>query len=235
MFGLGNPSRATSTCRSPLLCIGVATGLIVACGSEREEASGEGSPLLRPQSAGMTATAPDSFTVRFETSAGDFVVLARRHWAPRGVDRFYGLVRHGFYDGVRFFRVLEGFVAQFGIHGDPEISAVWRGATIADDPVVATNRRGTLSFATSGRDSRTTQIFINSRDNTELDRMGFAPFGEAVEGMEVVDALHSGYGEGAPAGPGPRQDRIQSEGNAYLQESFPELDYVRRAMIEARF
>lgn len=181
----------------------------------------------------MARTAPDSFTVRFETSAGDFTVLVRRAWAPNGADRFYNLVRHGFYDGVHFFRVLEGFVAQFGIHGDPEVSAAWRDATIPDDPVVAGNERGTLTFATRGANSRTTQLFINYRDNSQLDAMGFAPIGEVVEGMEVVDRLYAGYGEGLPRGGGPDQAKIQEEGNVYLETSFPRLDQVERATIVA--
>lgn len=188
-------------------------------------------PLLNPGSPEMNATAPDTFRVAFRTSEGRFLVEVRRAWAPRGADRFYNLVRHGFYDGVRFFRVLEGFVAQFGISGDPRISRAWEDATIADDPVRHENVRGTLSFATSGRDSRTTQVFINLGDNGRLDDMGFAPFGQVVEGMDVVGSLYAGYGEGAPRGQGPRQDRIQSEGNEYLKAEFPELDYVERARI----
>lgn len=181
----------------------------------------------------MARAAPDSFRVRFETSAGDFTVLVRRAWAPNGADRFYNLVRHGFYDGVHFFRVLEGFVAQFGIHGDPEVSAAWRDATIPDDPVVAGNERGTLTFATRGANSRTTQLFINYGDNSQLDAMGFAPIGEVVEGMEVVDRLYAGYGEGPPRGGGPDQAKIQEEGNAYLETSFPRLDHVERATVVA--
>lgn len=187
--------------------------------------------LRSPESPEMARTAPDSFRARFRTSEGEFVVLVRREWAPRGADRFYNLVRHGFYDGARFFRVLDGFVAQFGIHGDPEVSAVWRDATIADDPPVASNTRGTLSFATSGPDSRTTQVFINYGDNSRLDALGFAPFGEVVEGMDVADRLYAGYGEGPPGGDGPSQARIQSEGDEYLEEEFPDLDSIERAVI----
>lgn len=229
------------------LVVGGLLGLLglVGCGGEDGEprgsagASGEAggtsdvarAAILPPDSPEMNRPAPDSFRVRFETSEGEFVVRVRREWAPHGADRFYNLVRHGFYDGVRFFRVLEGFVAQFGIHGDPEVAAAWRQATIPDDPVVASNERGTLSFATAGPDSRTTQLFINYRDNSQLDAMGFAPIGEVVEGMEVVDRLHAGYGEGAPRGEGPSQGRIQAEGNAYLEAAFPELDHVERAAV----
>lgn len=188
-------------------------------------------PLLNPESPEMKATAPDTFRVAFETNEGRFLVEVARGWAPRGADRFYNLVRHGFYDGVRFFRVLEGFVVQFGISGDPDVSRAWKGATLPDDPVRRSNTRGTLSFATSGPNSRTTQLFINLGDNSQLDEMGFSPVGEVVEGMDVVESLYAGYGEGAPRGDGPAQDRIESEGNEYLRSEFPELDYVERARI----
>lgn len=181
----------------------------------------------------MNQTAPDTFRVTFQTTAGDFVVEARRHWAPRGVDRFYNLVREGFFQDVRFFRVIEGFMAQFGIAGDPQVSTAWREARIPDDPVEASNTRGRVSFATSGPGSRTTQLFINYGDNSRLDDMGFSPIGEVVEGMDVVDSLHSGYGEGAPRGRGPDQGRIQREGNAYLESEFPDLDWIRSAVIDA--
>lgn len=179
----------------------------------------------------MTKTSPEVFKARFETSKGDFTIEAHRSWAPYGADRFHNLVHNGFYDGGRFFRVLDGFVAQFGIHGDPEIAAVWRTQTIPDDAVVQSNRRGYVTYAMAGPNTRTTQIFINLADNSRLDGMGFAPFGVVVEGMEVVDQLYSGYGEGAPRGAGPAQPRIQAEGNAYLDREFPELDFVKRAMI----
>lgn len=177
----------------------------------------------------MNQKAPEMFQVRFETTEGDFIVEARRDWAPRGVDRFYNLVREGFFDGAHFFRVIEGFMAQFGIPGDPQVAAAWREARIEDDPVRASNTRGRISFATAGPGTRTTQLFINYGDNARLDAMGFAPIGEVVEGMDVVDALHAGYGEGAPGGRGPDQGRIQQEGSAYLERAFPELDLIRRA------
>ncbi|MGH7699737.1 MAG: peptidylprolyl isomerase [Gemmatimonadales bacterium] len=182
---------------------------------------------------GERGDAADTFRARFETSEGDFVIEVHRDWAPLGADRFHELVSSGYYDGARFFRVLPGFVAQFGIHGDPQVAAAWRERRIADDPVRESNARGTVTFATGGPDTRTTQVFINYADNGRLDAMGFAPFGRVVEGMDVVDRLHAGYGEGAPRGPGPDQSRIQAEGNAYLEREFPELDYVRRAAIEA--
>lgn len=191
----------------------------------------DGSPLLRPGSEAMTATAPDTFRVRFETSEGPFVVEAFRPWARRGADRFYNLVRHGFYDGNHFFRVLDGFVAQFGISGDPRISSAWRSARIRDDSVRASNVRGTITFATSGPDTRTTQLFVNLGDNSRLDTLGFAPFGRVVEGMQVVDSLYSGYGEGAPRGSGPAQPLIQRRGNEYLRAEFPRLDSIVHAEV----
>ena len=207
----------------------------VGCGSE---GGGDGdalpdNPLLYPRAPEMNAQAPDSYRARFETSAGDFVVEVQRELAPLGADRFYNLVNNGYYDGVRFFRVIDGFMAQFGMHGDPLVTAQWRAAPIEDDPVVGSNTRGTITFAmTNQPNSRTTQVFINFGDNSNLDGMGFAPFGEVVEGMEVVDALYSGYGEGAPRGSGPDQGQIQGRGNDYLESDFPELDYVISATIE---
>ena len=187
------------------------------------------SPLRTP--AKLTEKAPDTYKVRFETTKGPFVVQVHRDWAPLGADRFYNLVKNGFFDDVAFFRAVEGFMVQFGIHGDPAIAAQWRDAVFPDDPNKHPNSRGTISFATSGPNSRTTQVFINYKDNSFLDRMGFAPFGEVTEGMDVVDSLYKGYGEGAPRGRGPNQGRIQTEGNAYLRADFPQLDYVKRATI----
>jgi peptidyl-prolyl cis-trans isomerase A (cyclophilin A) len=155
-----------------------------------------------------------------------------RDWAPNGADRFFNLVKHGFYNDVRFFRVISGFMVQFGINGDPNLSARWREARINDDPVRQSNKRGFITFATAGPNTRTTQVFINFGDNAGLDRQGFAPFGQVVSGMNVVDGLHAGYGEGAPRGQGPDQSRIQREGNAYLQKEFPNLDFVKKATIE---
>lgn len=203
--------------------------LLAACATAPD--TERSSLLLQPENPIMSQTAPETFQVRFETTAGDFVVEARREWAPRGVDRFYNLAREEFFDGVRFFRVIEGFMAQFGISGNAEVAAAWQTARIEDDPVVASNTRGRLSFAMAGPGSRTTQLFINYGDNSRLDGMGFSPIGEVVSGMDVVDSLHSGYGEGAPRGRGPDQGRIQREGNAYLEREFPELDWVRTARI----
>ncbi len=182
--------------------------------------------------AALNEKAPASYKARFDTSKGVVVIDVRRDWAPNGADRFYNLVKNGFYDDTRFFRVVSGFMVQFGINGDPKVSAQWRTATIKDDPVKQSNRRGFITFATSGPDSRTSQVFINFADNNGLDGQGFSPFGQVTTGMNVVDALYSGYGEGAPRGRGPDQGRIQREGNAYLTKEFPNMDYVKKATIE---
>ena len=189
------------------------------------------SPLLQPKSAAMTQTAPATFKAKFVTTEGDFVVEAQREWAPLGVDRFYNLVRNGFYDGTCFFRVISGFMAQFGIHGDPKVSAAWREERIQDDPVKQSNKRGYISYAMAGPNTRTTQLFINYADNSRLDRMGFAPIGHVVEGMTVIDRLYAGYGEGAPQGKGPHQGRLQTEGREYLTQNFPQLDCIQKATI----
>lgn len=181
-----------------------------------------------------TEKAPDIYKVKMKTTRGDFVIEVHRDWAPQGADRFYNLVKAGYYTDVAFFRVIKGFMAQFGIHGEPEVSAKWREANIQDDPVRpdVSNTRGYVSFAKGGPNSRTTQLFINFVDkNAQLDAMGFPPIGKVIEGMDVVDSLYDGYGEGAPRGLGPRQDRIQFEGNKYLKESFPKLDYIESATV----
>jgi peptidyl-prolyl cis-trans isomerase A (cyclophilin A) len=174
---------------------------------------------------------PATYRVRFETSAGVFVVEVHRDWAPLGADRFYELVKSGYFTDVRFFRVISGFMAQFGVNGDPAVAAKWRDKRIADDPVKKSNTRGMVTYATAGPGTRTTQIFINFGNNSMLDGQGFAPFGQVVEGMDVVDKLFSGYGDGPPRGRGVDQGRLQGEGNAYLEKEFPKLDYVRKAML----
>lgn len=191
------------------------------------------SALLDPASGAMNQAAPDTFKVLFETTAGDFVVEVVREWAPLGADRFYNLVRNDYYNTVRFFRVVPGFVVQFGLHGIPPISAAWREARIPDDSVRASNQRGFVTFATSGPETRTVQVFINLVDNTRLDAQGFAPFGRVTGGMDVVDRFYAGYGEGPPRGQGPEQERIHSEGTLYLQREFPQLDHIIRARIVA--
>lgn len=186
--------------------------------------------LMNP--AGLKETAPETYNVKFDTSAGEFVIKVTRAWAPNGADRFYNLVKNGFYDNTRFFRAIPNFMVQFGIHGSPLTSSLWKNARIPPDKVTQSNRKGTITFAMGGTpDTRTTQVFINFRNNARLDASGFAPFGEVVSGIENVDKIYTGYGEGAPSGKGPEQGRVQSEGNAYLTKSFPKLDYIKTATI----
>ena len=190
--------------------------------------------LLHP--AQLTAKAPDVFRVKFSTTKGVFIVEVTRAWAPLGADRFYNLVKHHYYDEASFFRVLKTprpFVVQFGINADPKVNAVWQNANIKDDPVSKSNVRATVTFASGGPNTRTTQVFINLGDNKALDGMGFSPFGAVVEGMDVVDQLYGDYGEGAPSGSGPDQNRIQSEGKTYLDKNFPKLDSIVTAVIVA--
>jgi len=187
--------------------------------------------LLAPEEADEEA--PETFEVRFETTAGDFVGEFHREWAPNGADRLYNLVDIGFYDNVAFFRVIDGFMAQFGMKGIPKVDAAWKDATIEDDPVEKSNKRGYITFAKRQEpNSRTTQLFINYGDNSQaLDQKGFAPVGEVIEGMDVVDDLHAGYGEGAPRGGGPSQKKIRTLGNSFLKENFPKLDWLENAEI----
>jgi len=202
---------------------------------EKKEAKAEPEPepgnpaLLKPKLA--TEEAPKKYKVKFDTTVGEFVVEVTRDWAPLGADRFYNLVKIGFYDDVAFFRVIDGFMVQFGIHGDPRVNQAWSVAGIKDDPVKQSNKPGYITFATAGPDSRTTQVFINYGNNKPLDKMGFSPFGKVVEGMNVVKKIHSGYGEGAPKGRGPNQSKAKQKGNKYLKEDFPKLDYVKTATI----
>jgi peptidyl-prolyl cis-trans isomerase A (cyclophilin A) len=174
---------------------------------------------------------PDSYRVKFETTRGAFVVEVTKAWAPEGAVRFYRLVEKQFYDDARFFRVVRNFVVQFGINGDPSIEARWRDLTMRDDPVKQSNKRGMVTFAMAGPNTRTTQVFINLKDNTRLDATGFAPFGQVVEGMEVVDHIYSSYGDAPPRGSGPDQSLIEAKGNTYLDAKFPYLDRIRRARI----
>jgi cyclophilin family peptidyl-prolyl cis-trans isomerase len=190
---------------------------------------GQGGNLANP--AALKEQAPATFKVNLDTSKGAAVIEVQRDWAPNGADRFYNLVKNGFYDEARFFRVISGFMVQFGINADPKLSAQWRMANIPDDPVKQSNKRGYITFATAGPNTRTTQVFINFGDNAPLDRQGFAPFGQVTTGMNVVDMFFSGYGEGAPQGRGPNQGRVQTEGNAYLTKDFPNLDYIKKATI----
>lgn len=201
-------------------------------------------PLLAPlllcptlaQAQDLTDTtprqsAPESYDVRFRTTAGSFVLRVDSALSPGGADRLYDLVQRGFYSDVAVFRVIDKFVAQFGIHGDPEVAAAWRMARIPDDPVVGSNKKKTVTFAMAGPHTRTTQLFVNLKGNQPLDGMGFAPVGKVVRGWGTVKKLYSGYGEGAPRGYGPDQTRMQDEGNAYLKANFPRLDYIVSAEI----
>lgn len=169
--------------------------------------------------------APDVFKVEFECTNGTFIIECHKEWAPLGVERFYALVREGFYDDSAFFRVVPGFVVQFGLAGDPAVTARWRDQRIQDDPVTQSNIPGTVTFATSGPNTRTTQLFINTGSNQRLDGMGFAPFGEVVEGMDVVEAINAEYGER------PNQGLITAEGNVYLRRNFPNIDFIKKATL----
>ena len=175
--------------------------------------------------AQLNETAPENFQVKFDTSKGEFIVDVTRAWSPNGADRFYNLVKNGLYDNCRFFRVVENFMVQFGINGDPKISKAWRTANIPDDKSNQSNSRGHITFATAGPNTRTTQLFINFVDNSFLDSQGFTPFGKVTTGMNVVDSIYSKYGEG------PNQGQIQMEGNSYLDKAFPNLDYIKSATI----
>jgi peptidyl-prolyl cis-trans isomerase A (cyclophilin A) len=185
--------------------------------------------LLDPSS--LNQKAPATFKAKFTTTKGDFVVEVTRAWAPLGADRFYNLVKNGFFTDASFFRVISGFMVQFGLSAKPPISAAWSHATIPDDPVTQSNKRGYVTFATAGPNTRTTQMFINFGDNSRLDEQGFAPFGQVIEGMDVVDKLYSGYGEGAPQGNGPGQGELEEKGKPYLDANFPNLDSIKAAVI----
>ncbi len=187
--------------------------------------------LLHPDSAKAKAVGPDSFVVHVVTSKGPFDVKIHRDWSPRGSDHLYYLVSNGFYDGIRFYRVIGGFMAQFGAASDTAVGHIWGNWAIQDDPVKHSNTRGTLSFATRGPNTRSTQLFINYGANSNLDGMGFSPLGEVTTGMGVVDSLYNGYGEGAPNGRGPDQGQLGREGNAYLVREFPQLDYIVTARV----
>lgn len=183
--------------------------------------------------ASLKEQAPATYKVKFDTSVGVFVIQVNRDWAPLGADRFYNLVKNGFYDEARFFRAISGFMVQFGINGDPAVSAAWRNARIGVDRVKQSNKPMYITYAMGGSpDTRTTQVFINYGNNANLDGMGFAPFGEVIVGKDVVNKIYTGYGEGAPRGKGPEQGRVQMEGNAYLMKDFPKLDFIKTATIE---
>jgi len=224
--------------------------LLAACSTPRAAARDAASDSAVPQvrDAGTRAIlidaahpawserAPDTFRARFETTRGAFVLEVVRAWAPIGADRFYNLIRHGYYDDVRFHRTVPDFITQWGISGDPEVSAVWYERGMVDDTVLASNERGMMAFAFTDSGTRSTQVYVSMVDNSRLDVQGFAPFGRVVDGMDsVVDSIYSGYGENS--GGGVRrsdQSRIVSEGNAYLDAEFPDLDQLLRVTIERR-
>jgi peptidyl-prolyl cis-trans isomerase A (cyclophilin A) len=194
------------------------------------DTSAKATNLTNPAAA--TEKAPPTFKAKFTTTKGSFTVEVHRDWAPLGADRFYNLVKMGWYNDTAFFRVVKGFMVQFGIHGDPAVNTAWRNARIQDDPTgKQSNTKGMVTFAMGGPNTRTTQVFINYADNARLDSMGFPPFGKVVEGMDVVDAIEGMYGEGAPMGRGPSQGKIQSDGNTYLKAEFPKLDYIKSVSI----
>ena len=216
-----------------LLCalgLFAAVAMVQAEDATKEEKPSTASPGFTDP-AKLTGPAPETFKAQFDTTKGKFTIEVTRSLSPNGADRFYNLVRSGFFKDVAFFRVIPGFMCQFGIHGDPGVSAKWRAAAIADDPVKGSNTRGTITFATAGPNTRTTQLFINFADNINLNGMGFSPFGKVTEGMDVVDKINGEYGEGAPRGGGPNQGRVQAEGNTYLKKDFPNLDYIKSATI----
>jgi peptidyl-prolyl cis-trans isomerase A (cyclophilin A) len=210
-----------------LICFALLfTGTVFA---EEAAATKPNPALLDPSLA--TEKAPDLYRVKMETTAGDFIIEVHREWAPRGADRFFNLVKIGYFDNVAFFRVLAGFMAQAGMHGDPAVSNAWLNARIKDDPVKQSNYPGMVTFAMGGPNTRSAQIFINYGANSYLDDSGFAPFGKVVDGFESVKGLYSGYGEGEPNGKGPGQGKLYRRGNEYLKGEFPELDYIVRATI----
>ncbi len=203
-----------------------------ACESAKKEqpaAPPSASSLKNPSS--LNAQAPDVYWAKFDTTKGSFVIKVTRDWAPIGADRFYNLVKNGFFNNASFFRVIPGFIVQFGISADPSVSAVWHDADIQDDPVKQHNVAGTVTFATAGPNTRTTQVFINLADNQSLDAQGFAPFGTVTQGMDVAQSFYSGYGEGAPMGNGPDQQLLQSQGEAYVAANFPKLDHIKSATV----
>ncbi len=200
-------------------------------GADAPAAAQDNSAALKDPSK-ATLEAPATYTVKLETTKGDLLIDVTTAWAPKGAQRFYNLVKAGYYDDVAFFRAIQGFMAQVGLHGDPEINKIWREARIQDDPVKESNKRGYVTFATAGPNTRTTQFFLNFGDNVQLDGMGFAPFGKVQdESMKVLDAINTEYGEGAPRGRGPSQGRIHAEGNAYLKAEFPNLDSIKKATV----
>jgi peptidyl-prolyl cis-trans isomerase A (cyclophilin A) len=226
-----DPANSTATPTATANANATPTAITIPTASARGQLASALHPdLLDPSKA--SGKAPDVFKTKFATTKGDFVIEVHRDWSPNAADRFYNLVKLGFYDDTRFFRAVDGFMVQFGITGDPAVNAKWQEQGIPDDPVKESNKRGFVTFAQRNTpNTRSTQVFINYGDNSRLDGMRFAPFGRVVAGMDVVDSLYKGYGEGAPMGAGPDQGRIQGEGNAYLDARFPKLDAIKQAEI----
>ncbi len=220
---------------SRLLIVPAFALLLVSCVAEKDfdNSKFESVPPdnVTPESAENPVPVGEHYSAKFETSKGDVLIDVHPEWAPRGAARFKELIEAGVFDEARFFRVLPNFMAQVGIAADPKVSAKWSSNNIPDDPVKKSNTRGMVSFATSGPNSRSSQIFISTGDNDFLDSQGFSPFATVTKGMDVVDSLYSEYGEGAPQGSGPEQGRVQKEGNAYLNKEFPKLDYIKKATI----
>ena len=217
---------------SLMICaFGLTLGLVAGVEETKKDEKPSSASLAFADPSKLLETSPATFRAQFDTTKGRFTIEVTRALSPNGADRFYNLVRSGYFKDIAFFRVIPGFMCQFGIHGDPNVAAKWRGSPMADDPVKGSNTRGAISFATAGPNTRTTQLFISFGDNSNLDGMGFSPFGKVIEGMEVVDKINGEYGEGAPRGRGPDQGRVQSEGNAYLKKDFPNLDYIKSATI----
>lgn len=189
-------------------------------------------PAATPELLAQTPedTAPAEYEAILTTTKGDVRIRVHRAWSPKGADRFFTMIKRGYFQHVAFFRVVSGFMAQFGMHGNPQVNAAWADRVISDEPVAQSNLRGRVTFATRGPNSRSNQLFINFGNNGNLDGMGFTPFGEVVD-MGPVDRLYAGYGEGAPQGRGPSQPVVAARGNAYLAEGFPQLDYIVSARI----
>ncbi|HSL69063.1 MAG TPA: peptidylprolyl isomerase [Longimicrobiales bacterium] len=229
-----DPRNTTERMIAARMLLGLALGAALAACHSRPGESGRSNPILfQPDHDEWKQTAPDRYHAVFETSRGRFVIEVQRAWAPHGADRFYNLVRHGYYDGGRFHRVLKNYIAQWGLHGDPAVTRIWKTQYFSDDPVKLGNTRGTIGFAMTGPNTRTTQVYINTADNTRNDPQGFAAFGRIVEGMTVVDSLYAGYGENSGGGVrAGRQGPIEQGGNAYLAREYPRLDRIRRARIE---
>ncbi len=207
-------------------CTAAAFLALAACSSSPE-------PPKKQAAAPKNEPTPDVFRVKLDTSKGPVVLECHRDWAPKGVDHFYTLVKLGYYDGDRFFRAVRNFIVQFGISGDPKTNQLWSTAYISDDPVKQSNIRGSVTYAKDGPNRRSTQLFINLRDNKALDKQGFAPICKVAEGMDTVDTFYNSYGEmPSRGGQGPDPTKIATEGNDYLANGFPRLDYIRKASVE---